>query len=139
MAKTTLQLLDNLNTEILLLGVDASILIDGIKESYIKDLEKLKPKKRISKPQKIEAKYKIQVVEGGSSFELILDSEKDLDKYLKDKQRIRKESLDKWLKKYNIYPPVYHRKEQYEKDSLEYLTKIKAAGLNFEIKIQSLK
>lgn len=134
----TIKLIDQLIDDFELNSTEETLRsLTDIKVSHLKEMASLKPKPRIVKAEPVEQKFKLEITEGTSTFEVVLNSEKELDKFLKDKQKFRKLSLDKWMGQNGVYAPDfdYYRYEEYENKCRVHLALLKAAGLNFEVKI----
>ena len=134
----TTKLIDLLIEDIEFISVGETILaLQEIKVSHLKEVAALKPKARAIKVKANAQKFKLEITEGSKSFEVFLNSEKEVDKYLKDKQKFRKDSLDQWMKRSGARVPNSNHgsRDSYTDYCREHLEALANAGLNFEVKI----
>lgn len=136
MTPKILKLFDELEQDLRLTDLD----VFANRLAHIKkSLAPVQKKKAIASKQP----FKLEITEGFSSYDLYLDSEKEVLAFMSKKQKERKTKIDLFLKsKDKSFPSLdsyggnyAERLQQYKNRCLEHLQLIKDAGLNFEVNI----
>jgi len=135
----TIQLIEDLKEDLELLGFPLLVAqVDCIKAYYLSEIKPLQPKpKRVIAKKLKEQPLKCEITEAGKTTEVIFQTEKECETFLKLKQKERVSRVQMFLKVEGLTPPYcqYGRIEQYKKESAEYLLKLKNAGLDFNVVI----
>lgn len=140
MSAKALKLLAQLREDLDLTGLDSFT-------KRVAEIEKvLAPASRKTKAVAPVVKFKLFVTEKGKSYEVLIENEKELDRWLTLKNKTHKLEVDKYLKGlpahrhlpkpsefYNNYRP-----DQYSEKLKEYRETIKAAGLELNVEIKAL-
>lgn len=140
MSAKALKLLAQLREDLDLTGLDSFV-------KRVAEIEKvLAPTSRKTKAVAPVKKFKLLVTEKGKSYEVLIESEKELDKWLTLKNKNHKAAVDSYLDKlpshrrvgkpsefYNKYRP-----DQRPEKLKEYQEMIKAAGLELNVEIKAL-
>lgn len=126
------KLLNDLHTDLELLGY-------GALASRVQQVQKeLTPAPRKTKSVFLQ-KYKVEVTEGLRSFEVIIDGDKELDKWLALQAKSRKASMGQFFKDSNIYIPAWsHRSDDRAVQLEKHHGLIAEAGRNYSLKIQRI-
>lgn len=142
---TTLHIIEDLQEKIEVLGYDLiAVQVRRLKESYLEDIKRLRPKPKkaaIKKPKAKAQRFELILTESGVTSNIFFDTEPEADKFLKFKQKERKSKIDLWFKSTGNYPPeesnyAYRSREGYRKACAEHLENIKVAGLDFHVIIK---
>ena len=136
---TTIQRLDALKIDLELQGLEVMHgQIEAIKVSHLAEIKALQPKpKRVITKKPKEQPLKVEITEAGKTTEVIFQTEKECETFLKLKQKERVSRVQTFLKVKGLTPPYYRHGEieQYKKESAEYLLKLKNAELDFNVVI----
>ena len=136
---TTIQRLDALKVDLELQGLEVMHgQIEAIKVSHLAEIKALqpKPKKVIAKKPK-EQPLKCEITEAGKTTEVIFQTEKECETFLKLKQKQRLKTAQN---PEGLYPPTerdgrgYYR-DQYKRESAEYWQAAKDQNLDFNVVI----
>lgn len=95
----------------------------------------LTPKQKAVKVSAPVQKFKLEITEGLKKYEVFVDGEREVDKWLTQKVKMRKEVVGK------KFPAPYwsHRSDERGPQIEKHYSNIAAEGLNFEIIISQLK
>jgi len=109
--------------------------LDGFADRVQALKEALTPKPKAAKVSPPVQKYKLEITEGLNRYEVFVDGEKEVDKWLTQKAKMRKEVVGK------KFPAPYwsDHSNGREMQKEKHYSDIAAAGLNFEILIHQLK
>ena len=136
---TTIQRLDALKIDLELQGLEVMHgQIEAIKVSHLAEIKDLQPKaKKVIAKKPKEQPLKCEITEAGKTTEVIFQTEKECETFLKLKQKQRVSRVQMFLKAEGLTPPYYRygKIERYKKESAEYLLKLKNAGLDFNVVI----
>ena len=136
---TTIQRLDALKVDLELQGLEVMQgQIEAIKVSHLAEIKALqpKPKKVIAKKPK-EQPIKVEITEAGKKTEVIFQTEKECETFLKlkQKQRLKTAQYPDGLSVPTQYGYSLNDKEKYRRECTEYWQAAKEQNLDFHILI----
>jgi L-lactate utilization protein LutC len=127
------KLLNDIHTDLELLG------FEDLARRVQQVQKELTPAPRKTKSVSLQ-KYKVEVTEGFKSFEVIIDGDRELDKFLATQAKSRKASMDQFFKDNDIYIPAWsHRSDDQAVQLEKHHVLIAEAGRNFTLKIQRIQ
>ena len=137
---TTIQRLDALKVDLELQGLAViQGQIEAIKTSHLADIKALQPKpKRVIAKKPKEQPLKVEITEAGKTTEVIFQTDKECDAFLKMKYKQR---LTTAQNPTGLYPPSYdsyginyaYNREEYNGKCAEYWQAAKEQNLDFTV------
>lgn len=140
---TTIQRLDALQVDLELQGLGVMHgQIEAIKASHLAEIKAIRPKpKRVIAKKPKEQPLKVEITEAGKKTEVIFQTEKECETFLKLKQKERVSRVQMFLNSQGLSIPndKYYSggwRDQKYRDAMElHASKLKNAGLDFHILI----
>ena len=132
---TTIQRLDALKDDLSLQGLEVMHgQIEAIKASHLAEIKALQPKpKRVNAKKPKEQPLKVEITEGGRTSEVIFQTEKECETFLKLKQKQRLKTA-KIPEGFNCVPTDY-RDGKYKQQCSDYWLAAKDQNLDFNVVI----
>lgn len=140
MSAKALKLLAELKEDLDITGLDSFV-------KRVTEIEKvLAPAPRKTKAVAPVKKFKLSVTEKGKSYEVLIEGEKELDKWLTLKNKSHKAAIDSYLSNLPIRrcvtkPSEFYgkcRSDEYDENLKKYRETIKAAGLELNVEIKAM-
>jgi hypothetical protein len=132
---TTIQRLDALKVDLALQGLEVMhVQIEAIKASHFTEIKALQPKpKRVSAKKTKEKPLKVEITEAGKTTEVIFQTEKECEVFLKlkQKQRLNTSKIPEGFK----YVPTDYGNRNYREQCSEYWQAAKDQNLDFNVVI----
>ena len=140
---TTIQLLDVLKIDLELQGLEVMHgQIEAIKVSHLAEIKALQPKpKRVITKKPKEQPLKVEITEAGKTTEVIFQTEKECEAFLKLKHKAQASRVNLFLSSAGLsIPNDKHYNDgwcdQNYRDAMElHASKLKKAGLDFNVMI----